>query len=500
MRTTIQSLLPALILGAATVISQAQMFSRIVPSQGPNCAAQFPIQVIGSNLITGTYTVTLQDHNGTYAPLVSLQVDVAHGVLGAVFNLNGLADGIGFINVDCPNAVQWLNIPFTITSCPGGTGMQVRLYGASTISPVRTWQYVASVINMGPNTIGPVNTDVQVDGLAAAPDMTVSLPPGATPVGPPQLPTGQQGFTVTVSVPTLGVGDSADFLFAVTADFSAAGNTYPLGAHFTSAYSGSDSLPVTVINSMDPNDKTGPPGIGTAHYLTGNPRLAYNVVFENDGSGPAQVVVITDRLDHVKVDLNSFLFGPITFGSELVMPTLAQNPFSITHDCTVQGHDLSVQIDGSLDVDPLSSTYGLVTWTFQTFEQHTTTPPGADIGFLPSDVSPPEGQGAVSFSVSEAPGLVTGNIITNCATVVFDYNPPIITPTWTNTIVKARPSVTITNEGNQVRITWPVWVLQQADELSGTRPGSWSDAPVQTSPWIFTPTDQKKFYRLRTPD
>jgi len=292
-------------------------------------------------------------------------------------------------------------------------------------------------------------------------------------------------------------------VFEVAPGGSSPGNTYSVGAHFTTVYSGSDSLPVTVIASMDPNDKTGPPGIGAARYLTGNPRLAYNIAFENEdtATAPAQRVVITDQLDPAKVDINSFLFGPITFGSELVTPTLAQNPFSITHACNVQGNDLWVQIDGNLDVDSSASTYGQVTWTFQTLDPNTGLPPtSASIGFLPPDSSPPEGQGAVSFTLSEVPGLVTGDIITNRATVVFDLNAAITTPTWTNTIVKATPLLTIENAGNQVKITWAAWVLQQADALSGTGPGSWSDAPVQTSPWIFTPTDQKKFYRLRTPD
>ena len=115
----------------------------------------------------------------------------------------------------------------------------------------------------------------------------------------------------------LSAGSSADVVFALTPDFPSIGFTYPLGAHFTSGYVGSDSLPITVVGSMDPNDKTGPGGVGGARYLKGDSMLAYNIVFENDpvlAIAPAQQVVILDQLDPTAVDLNTFLFGPITFG------------------------------------------------------------------------------------------------------------------------------------------------------------------------------------------
>ncbi len=48
---------------------------------------------------------------------------------------------------------------------------------------------------------------------------------------------------------------------------------------------------------------------------------------------------------------------------------------------------------------------------------------------LPPDKNPPEGQGYVTYSVLPNPSLTNGATIKNRASVVFDYNPPILTPT-----------------------------------------------------------------------
>ena len=47
---------------------------------------------------------------------------------------------------------------------------------------------------------------------------------------------------------------------------------------------------------------------------------------------------------------------------------------------------------------------------------------------LPPNVNQPEGQGFVTFSVQPRPGLADGTEIRNDASIVFDFNPPIVTP------------------------------------------------------------------------
>lgn len=91
---------------------------------------------------------------------------------------------------------------------------------------------------------------------------------------------------------------------------------------------------------------------------------------------------------------------------------------------------MQVRIQGSLNTDT-----GLLKWTFQSIDPQTHLPPtDPTIGFLPPDKDGVEGQASVLFNVMPKSGQPTGTQITNTATVVFDNNPPLNTPTWLNTI------------------------------------------------------------------
>lgn len=60
---------------------------------------------------------------------------------------------------------------------------------------------------------------------------------------------------------------------------------------------------------------------------------------------------------------------------------------------------------------------------------------------LPPDTTPPEGDGAVVFSVMPRKHFVTNAKVTNYATVVFDSNAPIKTPTWINHVAGNVPQL-----------------------------------------------------------
>jgi hypothetical protein len=66
------------------------------------------------------------------------------------------------------------------------------------------------------------------------------------------------------------------------------------------------------------------------------------------------------------------------------------------------------------------------------------------VGFLPPDANGVEGQAAVVFTVMPIAPLTTGTPIANRATVVFDANAPINTPTWLNTIDANPPVSSVT--------------------------------------------------------
>ena len=190
-----------------------------------------------------------------------------------------------------------------------------------------------------------------------------------------------------------------------------------------------------IRGSRDPNDKTGPAGDGAAaHYVTGRP-LPYQIAFENvaTASLPAARVVVTDVLDARLVDLSTLSLGDISFGSHRIAV-----PAGATSHATTTAVDatLSVRIQGSLN-----RTTGVLKWTFDSIDPATGLPPSdPTLGFLPPDTDGVKGQGLVSFTVAPIAGLANGTAISNTASIVFDNNAAILTPTWINTIDTTAPS------------------------------------------------------------
>jgi CSLREA domain-containing protein len=184
-----------------------------------------------------------------------------------------------------------------------------------------------------------------------------------------------------------------------------------------------------VVDSSDPNDKIGPSGV--QGYIDGVAPLPYAVFFENvaTATAPAQEVVITDQLDVATLDLATFALGPIGFGDTLVVPPPGLQSFATDVDLRPDD-DLILRIEADLALGT-----GIVTWRFTSLDPATgelTEDPLA--GFLPPNVTPPEGDGSVLFTISPQAGLALGTSICNEARIVFDLNPFIDTPAWCNTI------------------------------------------------------------------
>ena len=89
------------------------------------------------------------------------------------------------------------------------------------------------------------------------------------------------------------------------------------------------------------------------------------------------------------------------------------------------GANILVGIDAALDTGT-----GIVTWKFTTLDPATHEFPedAVEDGFLPPNVTSPEGEGAVLFTVSLKPGFGLGTTVCNNARIVFDFNAPIDTP------------------------------------------------------------------------
>ena len=152
---------------------------------------------------------------------------------------------------------------------------------------------------------------------------------------------------------------------------------------------------------IDPNDKTADPTLACAfgtvvvdgeeqtrcvrHFVSraeAQEPVQYGISFENQATAtaPAEFVTITDEIDPA-----------FDLGSLQIEGTSSDSTFSYS----VSGRTVTFRFTG--------------------------------IG-LPPNVSPPEGEGYVRFSLRPTAGLPDGTEIRNDADIVFDFNPPIATP------------------------------------------------------------------------
>ncbi|MGA8028717.1 MAG: NHL repeat-containing protein [Bryobacteraceae bacterium] len=199
---------------------------------------------------------------------------------------------------------------------------------------------------------------------------------------------------------------------------------------------GTSSLTITPVSSIDPNDIIGPLGYGASGWITGQRPFQYAVFFGNadTATAPAQYALITDQFDPTKLNLNTLVLQFISFGNNQVtapnVPLVTLGTFSTSVDLRPTT-DLIVNIAATLN-----SSTGVLTTTFDSIDPATgkrTTNPL--LGFLSPGVG-----GSVLFTGMTTGGISTGTVVTNSASIVFDTNAAIDTPTWSNTIDKTSPT------------------------------------------------------------
>jgi hypothetical protein len=174
---------------------------------------------------------------------------------------------------------------------------------------------------------------------------------------------------------------------------------------------------------------------------------------------PAAQVVVSDQLDATKVDLNTVTLGPVTFGTNTITPPVGSTGFAITYR-PPSVTNYVVRAQGSVDKNT-----GLLKWTFTTLDPTTNLPPSdPSLGFLPPDTDGVVGQGGVTFNVIPLSAVqTTGTQITNGASITFDANAAILTPTYLNTLdadapvsaVRPLPAVE-TISGTATTLAFPV--------------------------------------------
>lgn len=212
----------------------------------------------------------------------------------------------------------------------------------------------------------------------------------------------------------------------------------------------SDPYPFTVVGSVDPNDKSGPVGKGPQRYISAAEPLRYAVYFENlaTATAAARDVVITDRLEPDRLNLQSVSLGPIIVADHRVIPPPGLTDFSTEIDLRPATNLLA-----AVDVH-LNRASGVLVWRMSTLDPATHAAPSDPLaGFLP-----PGAEGIVFFTAQSKTGLPTGTSIQNAATITFDVNAPISTQTWFNTLDSDKPVSRVaaipTAHCTSIPVTW----------------------------------------------
>ena len=219
------------------------------------------------------------------------------------------------------------------------------------------------------------------------------------------------------------------------------------------------------VSSFDPNEIVGPSGYADANFISPTSIATYTIFFENKNTAtaPAQEIWIIDTLNINKFNLDIFSFGTMNIGDTTIVLLPGQSEFSIDIDFRPK-QQLVGRVSGTLDKEK-----GIVKVYYNSLDPLTMSDnENPDLGILPPNNLSPEGEGSISFSVGLNP-IISGDSFSNNATIIFDYNSPIKTNTWVNTIDNVLPksnieSYNFDDESNIITLN-----INGSDNLSGVK-------------------------------
>ena len=195
--------------------------------------------------------------------------------------------------------------------------------------------------------------------------------------------------------------------------------------------------------SWDPNEMIGPSGYDDdKHFIKPIHNMSYMVTYENkaEATAPANEVFIRDTLDVSKYDLATFSFTGYGWNNQSYNVGGSQTK-EFTRDISykVNGKDIIVRVSGQFDEKT-----GIAAWSFVSLDKNGKELQDIMQGFLPPNNADGIGEGFVTFSVEHKANPANGSSVSNKATIVFDYNKPIVTNTYVNTFDTDYPSSSIT--------------------------------------------------------
>ena len=234
--------------------------------------------------------------------------------------------------------------------------------------------------------------------------------------------------------------------------------------------------------SHDPNEIYGYLSESGSKFLADSvARVNYTIEFENDtalATASAHTIVIRDTLDSRYFDLKTFAPMSVKIGSHTEL--LDGKPqFVKTIDMRPEINAIA-QVTGEYDEKK-----GIATWTFQSLDPMTMEPTDDLMqGILPVNYDGNSGIGEVLFEIGVKTGKGDGTEVCNRASIVFDYEEPILTPTWMN-IVDAVPPTSCVVDGSFDTDSTIVLNIQSEDNRSGIWYYNVYAQQGKLAPWIM---------------
>ncbi|MFN3969178.1 T9SS type A sorting domain-containing protein [Flavobacterium sp.] len=288
-----------------------------------------------------------------------------------------------YSNVTVANGSGIVTYNFAVTQIPY-SDLGINVYGWIPPRPGFTYENYITYFNYGNQTIASGTVTFtkasNVSILSVAPSGSTPTANGFTYNFTNLLPGESRTMIVNMLVPTIPTVNLGD-LVTNTASISIPSNDINVNNN-------SSSLTQTIVGSYDPNDKAESHGPQIQHStFSANDYLTYTIRFENTGTAEAINIRVNDVLD---ADLDETTVRMVTASHPYVLDRVGSN----------------------------------LTWRFDGVNLEPSIPGNSVIG-----------HGYIVFQVKPKPGYAIGDIIPNTANIYFDFNPAIVTNTWTTEFV-----------------------------------------------------------------
>jgi len=262
----------------------------------------------------------------------------------------------------------------------------------------------------------------------------------------------------------------------------------PSAGSLPSIYQG-PSQNVSSVQSSDPNVKFAT-GVGSSDWVAPGDAITYTIDFANEtnASAAAQTVSISDALT-TNLNWSTLQLTAIGFNNVVIDIPPGVQTFSTNVNVSTDPNPVSVTAS-------LNPTNGVLTWLMKSINPVTgqlVTDPLA--GFLPPDNAQGQGEGYVTYTIEASNELATAAQITNQASIVFDVNAPIATPTTTNLVDATPPTSSMTAlPASSASIFTVAWTGQDVgsgiadfDIYVSTDSGPWT-------PWLLDTTNTSALF------